>query len=293
MAFTVNSTFSEIVSDAAFGNFGRLIFPVQRQHLFGSTLKDLNLTFYNHIVPEKSVEVVNFLKNSVEQGNTVFCDIYSEAEKSADPEKADTGLFFFKGESGKPFAMCCAGGGFEFVGAIHGSFPLAMEIAKKGYNAFALIYRPDAQKSSEDLARAIEFVFDHADELDTGVDGYSIWGESAGARMAAYVGSYGTEGFGARKLPRAAAIIMQYTGHRDFTKNDPPTYSNAGGKDVWHLDVAMEERYRAMKAAGIPVEFQRYKNLPHGYALGWGTEAEGWHEDAILFWERYRKSHNQ
>ena len=119
--------------------------------------------------------------------------------------------------------------------------------------------------------------------------GYSIWGESAGARMAAYLGSYGTEGFGCRKLPRAAAIIMQYTGHSEFTLNDPPTYSNAGGNDIWHLDLAMEARYHAMKEVGIPVEFKRFEGLPHGYGLGRGTVAEGWENDAVAFWEAHKR----
>ena len=51
------------------------------------------------------------------------------------------------------------------------SFPHALELSKRGYNAFALIYRPGAQTACEDLARAISFIFDHAGELevDTGV----------------------------------------------------------------------------------------------------------------------------
>lgn len=56
----------------------------------------------------------------------------------------DTGLFFFKGNPGEKFAICNAGGGFVYVGAMHDSFPHALELSKKGYNAFALIYRPGA-----------------------------------------------------------------------------------------------------------------------------------------------------
>lgn len=291
MAFTVNSTFSEITSDPSFAGFGRLIFPVHRQHLFGSTLGDLGMTFYTAegtIVPEKNVEVVNWLKDSADAGNTIFYDIYTDEEKAIDPEKADTGLFFFRGEPGKPFAVTCAGGGFQFVGAIHSSFPLSVELTKKGYNVFALIYRADADKACEDLARAIAFIFDHADALQVDTQGYSLWGESAGARMVAFLGSYGTEGYGEKPLPRAAAVMMQYTGHQDFTLDDPPTYMNAGSRDLWHLDKAMEKRYEAMKAAGIPVELKIYEGLPHGYALGTGTVAEGWHEEAVAFWEKHR-----
>lgn len=293
MVYTLSSTFSSIISDPSFGSFGRLIFPVQKEHLFGTTLQDLQMSFYNCIDPHKSVEIVNYFKSAADSGNTIFYDIYSDEEKGTDPEKKDTGLFFFKGKPGAPFAVCCAGGGFRFVGAIHGSFPLSLEISKKGYNVFALIYRPDAYKSCEDLAKAISFIFTHAEELEVNTEGYSLWGESAGARMVANLGSYGTEKFGCPILPKAAAIIMQYTGHRDFTKDDPPTYANAGENDIWHLGDVMEERYQAMKAAGIPSKFRLYDGLPHGYALGTGTAAEGWHEDAISFWETYRQSKHQ
>jgi acetyl esterase/lipase len=38
-----------------------------------------------------------------------------------------------------------------------------------------------------------------------------------------------------------------------------------------------------MKAAGIPVEFHRYKNPGHGFGLGTGTTAEGWMDLAVKF----------
>ena len=72
---------------------------------------------------------------------------------------------------------------------MHDSFPHALELSKRGYNAFALIYRPGAQTACEDLARAIAFVFDHAEELQVDTSDYSLWGGSAGARMAAWLGT--------------------------------------------------------------------------------------------------------
>ena len=185
MVYTRSSTISEAMNDPSFGDHGRLIFPIQKEHLFGNTLEELQMTFYHYISPDDTVSVINYLKAAADGGNTIFYDIYTNEEKVLDPEKRDTGLFFFRGEPGKPFAVTCAGGGFQFVGAIHGSFPLSLRLAQKGYNTFALIYRPDAQKSCEDLARAIEFIFSHAEELQVDTKGYSVWGESAGARMEA------------------------------------------------------------------------------------------------------------
>ena len=74
---------------------------------------------------------------------------------------------------------CNAGGGFAYVGAMQDSFPHALELSKRGYNAFALIYRPGAQTACEDLARALQFIFTHAEQLKVDTDGYSLWGGSA------------------------------------------------------------------------------------------------------------------
>lgn len=165
------------------------------------------------------------MKNHAENGDAIFYNIYTDEEKAADPEKNDTGLFFFKGNSGEKFAVCNAGGGFAYVGAMQDSFPHALELSKKGYNAFALIYRPGAQTACEDLARAISFIFEHAEEFEVDTENYSLWGGSAGARMSAWLGSYGTEYFGENELPSPTAVIMQYTGFSDYSRNDPPTYA--------------------------------------------------------------------
>jgi hypothetical protein len=42
-----------------------------------------------------------------------------------------------------------------------------------------------------------------------------------------------------------------------------------------------------MRSAGIDVEFRVYQNVGHGFGLGIGTKAEGWLEDAVLFWENH------
>lgn len=120
--------------------------------------------------------ITNYMKSHAETGDVIFYDIYTEEEKAADPAKKDTGLFFFKGNPDAKFAICNAGGGFAYVGAMHDSFPHALELSKQGYNAFALIYRPGAQTACEDLARAIGFIFDHAEELEVDTECYSLWG---------------------------------------------------------------------------------------------------------------------
>lgn len=287
--YTIVTLISDIVKEPLFGDYGRLIFPVDSGYYSGDTLGDLRLTWYNNIDPEKTVEITNYMKDHAAAGDTIFFDIYTDEEKAADPEKEDTGLFFFKGNPGEKFAVCNAGGGFAYVGAMQDSFPHALELSNMGYNAFVLIYRPGAQTACEDLARAISFIFNHADEIEVDTDGYSLWGGSAGARMAAWLGSYGTTAFGEEDFPRPGAVIMQYTGHTDYTENDPPTYACVGENDGIASWRTMENRLKGMNALGIPTEFHKYPNLGHGFNLGTGTDAEGWINDAAAFWEQQTK----
>lgn len=225
------------------------------------------------------------MRNQAENGDTIFYDIYTEEEKAADPAKKDTGLFFFKGNPGTKFAIVNAGGGFAYVGAMHDSFPHALELSKMGYNAFALIYRPGAQTACEDLSRAIAFISRHTDELQVDTDGYSLWGGSAGGRMADWVGTYGTEYFGEKAYPHPAAIIVNYTGLSEVTGYEPPTYSAVGTSDGIASWRTMKSRLDTMSEMGIPTEFHSYDGLPHGFGLGTGTVAEGWIDDAVAFWE--------
>ena len=284
--FTADTPIENVIRNPMFKNYGRLLFPLEKWYYSGSTLEQLRLVWYNNMDPEETVEIVNTLWQRVSSGETVFYDIYTDEEKAADPEKEDTGLFFFKGEPGEKFAVCNAGGGFAYVGAMQDSFPHALELSKKGYNAFALIYRPGAQTACEDLARAISFIFENAEELEVDTGCYSLWGGSAGGRMAAWLGSYGPAAFGGDDLPQPGAVILQYTGHSDYTKNDPTTFACVGENDGIASWRTMQRRLHILDSWGIPTEFHSYRGLRHGFGLGTGTVAEGWLDQAVAFWEK-------
>lgn len=281
-----NTRISEVTSYPGFEDWGRMIFPVDEGYYSGSTLGSLRLTWYSNIQPAKTVEIVNYMKDKTDAGEQIFYSIYTDAEIAADPWKADTGLFFFKGNPGAKFAICNAGGGFAYVGAMHDSFPHALELSKMGYNAFALIYRPGSQTACEDLARAIAFIHEHAKELEVDVADYSLWGGSAGARMAAWLGSYGTAAFGEADYPRPAAVIMQYTGLGEVYGNEPPTYNCVGTNDGIASFRTMERRISAIQANGTDAMLEVFPGLSHGFGLGTGTVADGWINNAVSFWER-------
>jgi predicted esterase len=287
MKYTANTKVWDVINEPVFEGYGRLIFPADRTIDKNMTLSEVGsiLTWYNNVNPDRTVEIVNYMKTKAEAGEQIFYDIYTDEEKAADPEKETTGLFFFRGSPGERFAIVNAGGGFVYVGGMHDSFPHALELSKKGYNGFALIYRPGAETASEDLARAIAFIHEYADELEVDTVDYSLWGGSAGARMAAWLGSYGTAAFGEAEYPRPGAVIMQYTGLSEVNGNEPPTYANVGTSDGIASYRTMESRIDQIKENGTDAEIEIFDDLPHGYGLGDGTIAEGWIDHAVKFWE--------
>ncbi len=284
---TRNTTVGKIIANPALDDFGRLLFPVDRAVSEDMTLAEVSTSsvyvWYSNIQVDKTVDIVNNVISRAEGGEQVFYPIYSEEEMSADPSKRDTGLFFFRGEPGAKFAVVNAGG-FMYVGAMHDSFPHALELSRMGYNAFALIYRPDDPYT--DLAQAIAYIYDHADELQVNPEGYSLWGGSAGARMAAVLGNGDTLAqFGRPDIPQAAAVIMQYTGYTTVSPQDAPTYVCVGTNDGIANWRTMQARLEGLEALGIPTEFHAYEGLGHGFGLGTGTVAEGWIKDAVNFWD--------
>lgn len=116
--YTRDTRISDVINDPVFDDYGRLIFPVDEGYYSGEALGGLSLTWYNNINPDTTVEIANYMRFHAESGGVIFYDIYSDSEKAGDPLKEDTGLFFFKGEPGGKFAVCSAGGGFAYVGAI-------------------------------------------------------------------------------------------------------------------------------------------------------------------------------
>lgn len=283
---TVSSTVGDVVDNPAFNGFGRYILPLEWGYDPEMKLSNIAslLPFHNYVDANQSVKCINYLIDLRNKGYQLFYDI----------GKKDAGLFFFPGKKGAPFAVICPGGGFSYVGSIHEGFPLAIELSKSGYNAFVLQYSVDrgAQSAVEDLAAGIDYIFRHALELGVDTTDYSVWGGSAGARMAAYIGSYTPAAFGNFTDARPAAIIMGYTGHSEYTRQDPPTYVVIGSNDRIANPALMRRRVELLNSIGIDAEFHLFPNLKHGFGLGEGTSADGWVNGAVKFWEKHMHHSN-
>jgi acetyl esterase/lipase len=286
-----SSTIRDVANHPAFSDFGQFILPLDRgRYDPAMPLENVAslLPYHSDIDPDAAVNTINHMIDMAASGETIFHDIYTDQQKQSDPSKESTGLFFFRGEPGAPFAVISPGGGFSYVGSIHEGFPHAIGLSQQGYNTFVLQYRIGGEHiACEDLAAALTYIFENAETLGVGTENYSVWGSSAGARMAARIGSYGAAAYGGDEIPPPSTIVMAYTGHSDFTQSDPPTFVVVGERDGIASPSTMERRVNSMRNAGIDVEFHVYPNVGHGFGLGIGTSAEGWHEDAVRFWEQH------
>jgi acetyl esterase/lipase len=279
----------DLVSHPAFGNFGPLVLPWDnRVSDANMPLRDIGslLPYHSHVNPDIVVSALNHLIDEVNNGKTIFYDFYTESEKKAEPGRTNAGLFFVRGKPGAPFAIVAPGGGFSYVASVHEGFPYAVEISDKGFNAFVLKYRTGCGSACaiQDMAAAIRFIFRNAEMLGVSTKDYSLWGSSAGARMAAAIGSHGVGYFGGADLPKPSTVVMAYTGHSDYSSEEPATFVVVGEQDTIAPASVMQRRVDTLHRSGTDVEFHKYPNLGHGFGPGTGTSADGWIADAIRFW---------
>ena len=288
------STLRDVLHHPSFAGWSRLLLPwddrAYDEQMPLTRIGSL-LPFHTHVDPETVASALNRMIDEAARGRTVFYRFYSEAERRQEPARDNTGLFFFRGRPGAPFAVISPGGGFSYVGSVHEGFPHAAAISDKGYNAFVLRYRAGHGEAvaTRDLAAAVSYVLRNAESLGVGTAGYSLWGSSAGARMAAAIGSHGVGRYGGDDVPRPSAVVMAYTGHSDYSSAEPPTFVVVGEQDGIAPPAVMKRRVEALRKAGTPVEYREYEGLGHGFGLGTGTSAEGWVYEAIRFWETSRR----
>lgn len=285
-----NTTIGQLLAHPAFAGFAQHLLARESDATRSDVaLRDVHtfMPYHSAVNADVVVSSLNRMIDDVRGGRTIFYDFYNVQDRQADHSKTATGLFFFRGKPGAPFAVICPGGGFSYVGSFHEGFPYALELSKKGYNAFVLQYRVGgggAAPATRDLAAALSFIFANADTLEVSTSGYSLWGSSAGARMVAYIGSHGAAPFGGNALPRPATIVMAYTAHSEYSPNDPPTFAVVGELDGISPPRAMQARIQKMRAIGLNVSLTIFSNVGHGFGLGVGTNAQGWIDEAIRFW---------
>jgi acetyl esterase/lipase len=288
---TTNNIVRDIVNHPAFNGFGNLLLPLDHNEgYFNTPLRNVGslMPYHGHVEPDVVIGALNRMIDDVTYGKTIFFDYYTQTQKQQDPGKIYTGLFFLRGKPGAPFAIVCPGGGFSYVGSLHEGFPLAQRISELGLNAFVIRYRIGSERyATEDLAAAIAYIFRNAEILQVSNKGYSAWGGSAGARMVGNIALNGVSAYGGDNLPKPATAVIAYTGQSTFSGDFSPAFITVAENDGIANVNTVEKRVGNLRKAGVEVEFHRFQNAGHGFGIGTGTDAEGWVDLAVRFWQRH------
>ena len=254
-----------------------------------------------------AVNGMNYLIDCANAGKLQVMNVYTDEEIAAHPEYANAQAVFYRGEPDMPVAVVAAGGGYTQICSIFESFPYAEELNRAGYNVFVLKYRvgsniiigddvsgainPMVSEASKDLQTLLQAIDRNSEMLGVSLSNYSLWGSSAGGGLITAF-SFGYEGpsFEELDIPEPAALILVYThaayiNQFAFDRNDPPVYTIVGVGDAYGGDRIMDDVVPNMEAVGMTVLYHKYENYPHGAGLGVGTDAEGWINEAIAFWE--------
>ncbi|MDR2037264.1 MAG: alpha/beta hydrolase [Bacteroidales bacterium] len=283
----------DIVNHPAFEGLGELLLTRDNNSShYNTQLSNIGslMPYHRNVRPDVVVGALNHLIDEVNNGKTIFYDIYTEQQKVQDPAKRNTGVFFFPGDPNAPFAVVCPGGGFSYVGSLHEGFPLAQRISELGLNAFVIRYRIASERSAtEDLATAITHITKNAETLGVSTNDYSVWGGSAGARMAGNVALSGVSAYGGADLPKPATAIIAYTGQSTYSSDFSPSFITVAANDGIANINTVEKRVENLRNAGVDVEYRRYETAGHGFGLGTGTDAEEWLDLAVSFWKKYIK----
>lgn len=220
-----------------------------------------------------------------------------------------------------PVAIICPGGAYRFVASFVEGLPFARWLNSRGYSAFVVHYScgrnaayPAPQK---DVAQAINDITKHSNEWNLDMEGYSLWGASAGGHLAA---SFGTRsmGYALYGVAKPGTLILSYpvismgekthplsrelllgknptadmlefaSVEKQITPDYPPSFVWCGLSD----QVVSPENSRmlaeALKAQAVPHRIITYEKVGHGVGLGKGLPCEGWIERAVEFWEEQR-----
>ena len=60
--YTKDTKVADVINDPVFGNFARLLFPLNANYWSGERLKDIRLLWYSHINADNTAEILNALK---------------------------------------------------------------------------------------------------------------------------------------------------------------------------------------------------------------------------------------
>lgn len=219
-----------------------------------------------------------------------------------------------------PVTIVCPGGAYQMVCSYIEGVPIAKKLNAKGYSVYIVYYRTKANalfpSPQDDLAQAVRDVFARKEKDNLDLEGYSIWGFSAGGHLAASFG-LADIGYDHYHLPKPTALVLGYpvismrkelthmlthdtllgkeaseeaegclSIDEHVTADYPPTYIWCGEADKAVSPENTKKMAAALEKAGVPYQMETFPGVDHGFGPATGTSAEGWIDHAVNFFEK-------
>ncbi len=239
------------------------------------------------------------LSDQAKAGKTVYYEVYSEEERTQNPNLEQVGMYCLHGseEEKKPYVIMIAGGGFTSVCNLWESLPVCASFNEMGYTCFAIDYRtgtefgktPPEEQLMGDVAACVSYITEHADEFNVLTDGYLIGGFSAGGQVASMWANE-TSGYAKYDLPKPGAVCLIYGLNYSYVYEgySLPTFSRYCQNDEFFKGTELFTKMQAwLDENNVPNNY-KVVEAGHGFGLGSNTDAEGWTKEAEAFWIQVR-----
>jgi len=279
--------------------------------------------YVNSYTAEDCAKGINRMIENYNSGIQITYKLYTEDEIAAVPTRQKAEIYYFPGskKNGK-YVLVVGGNAIHTSAEMREGVSTAEWLNELGYTAFVLRYRIGRQAEDnaplEDVARAVQYITDHAEQFGVDPEDYALLAYSSGGQIAGLFGSSSdTLGYKAYGVSKPGALLLGYPvnnffelkpawgllidpyadGPRYFdynvsdfiTPDYPPTYHWYGKKDLMLLALNLHEQSpkleQSLEKNHVPHEYRVFEQPGHGAATGEGTDADGWLNDAVAFWE--------
>jgi acetyl esterase/lipase len=105
--------------------------------------------------------------------------------------------------------------------------------------------------------------------------------------MAGNIALKGVSAYRGGDFPRPAVAVIAYTGQTLWSMDLSPSFITVASNDRIVNVTTVEKRVENMRKAGVEIEYHRYLSAGHEFGTGKGTDAWGWIDLAVHFWEKY------
>ena len=223
-------------------------------------------------------------------------------------------------QANQKYALVIGGNAIVVSAEIREGISTAWNLHEMGYPVFVLRYRIGMKASNnaplQDVVRAVQYITEHAGQFGVQAEDYAIVSYSSGGQIA---GLFGTDAVGYKNygLPKPGAMLLGYpvntflefkpvynilldpgvckqryykmTLSDYITPDYPPTYHWYGKNDMTLMTMCWSAQgpvlEKALARNHVTHIYHVYDDAPHAVAAGKGTDAEGWLNEAVAFWE--------